>query len=96
MLLGTAGSDEEDYFDDCSPIGLAGSSFLTAVEEPPTTLYWVRMSALRIHDNRAFSTAFSDKSRRFRAVFVIDPWYSCVDGKQKIGLNRCVMTVIFC
>jgi hypothetical protein len=62
-----------------------------AVEAPPTTLYLLRMSALRNHDNKAFASAISDKSRRFRAAFFFDPWYTCVEGKNKIGLNRSVL-----
>lgn len=62
----------------------------TEVEPPPTTLYLVRASALRIHDNKAFATAISDKTRRFRAVFIMDTWYTCAEGRLKIGLNRSV------
>ena len=58
------------------------------IKDPPTVLYWVRTSALRNHDNEAFSNAISDPDLRFRAVFIIDPWYTCVEGKKKKGLNR--------
>ena len=43
--------------------------------EPPTSLHWFRLDALRLHDNPAFTDAVSC-SMRFRAVFIIDPWFN--------------------
>lgn len=65
-----------------------GGRMLDLTVEPPTILYWLRMSALRNHDNEAFSAAISDPNMRFRAVFLIDSWYTCAEGKKKLGLNR--------
>ncbi len=56
--------------------------------QPPTSLYWVRMSSIRNHDNEAFSNALSEPQARLRCVFIIDPWYMCAQGKKKLGLNR--------
>ena len=56
----------------------------TVISQPPTVLHWVRMSALRIHDNPALRQALLDRQRRLRCVFIIDPWF--VGGR--IGENR--------
>jgi hypothetical protein len=62
-----------------------GTETREAVSQPPTVLYWVRMSALRIHDNPALQQALLDTQRRLRCVFIIDPWFTRV----RIGENRC-------
>ena len=56
------------------------------VRQPPTTLHWVRMSSLRIHDNASLSEAMLNSKNRFRAVFIIDPWFA--SGERKFGVNR--------
>jgi cryptochrome len=56
-----------------------------SVAHPPTSLHWVRMSALRIHDNPALHHSIQDSHRRFRAVFMLDPWFV----RGRIGVNRC-------
>lgn len=55
-------------------------------QQPPTTLHWVRMSSLRIHDNASLSYAMANSKTRFRAVFIIDPWFAT--GERKFGVNR--------
>ena len=55
-------------------------------DQPPTTLHWVRMSSLRIHDNSSLSHALSNSETRFRAVFIVDPWFAT--GERKFGVNR--------
>lgn len=54
--------------------------------QPPTTLLWVRVSALRVHDNPALSWAIQEPYTRFRAVFIIDPWFA--SGEKKLGACR--------
>lgn len=54
--------------------------------QPPTTLLWVRVSALRVHDNPALSWAIQEPCTRFRAVFIIDPWFA--SGEKKLGVCR--------
>jgi len=55
-----------------------------SVRQPPTTLHWFRMSALRIHDNPALNHAMQEPGTRFRAVFIIDPWFAT----EKFGAGR--------
>ncbi|CAI8045818.1 Cryptochrome-2 [Geodia barretti] len=62
-----------------------GTETREAVSQPPTVLHWVRMSALRIHDNPALQQALLDTQRRLRCVFIIDPWFI----RGRIGENRC-------
>ena len=54
--------------------------------QPSTTLHWVRMSSLRIHDNASLSEAMLNSKTRFRAVFIVDPWFA--SGEKKFGVNR--------
>lgn len=54
--------------------------------EPATTLHWVRMSSLRVHDNASLNEAMLNSKTRFRAVFIIDPWFA--SGERKFGVNR--------
>ena len=42
---------------------------------PPTTIHWFRLDALRLHDNPAFTDAVTS-GQRFKAVFIIDPWFN--------------------
>lgn len=67
---------------------------MEALASPPTNLHWVRMSALRVHDNPALSHSMQDSQRRFRAVFIIDPWFFSKEGK--IGLNRWALVLCVC
>lgn len=53
----------------------ATSSQMAPEFEPPTSLHWFRIDALRLHDNPAFTDAVSC-GMRFRAIFVIDPWFN--------------------
>lgn len=46
-----------------------------ASREPPTTLHWFRLDALRLHDNPAFTTAVTS-GQPFKAIFIIDPWFN--------------------
>ena len=46
------------------------------------------MSCLRVHDNPALNHSISNSKKRFRAVFIIDPWFAC--GERKFGVNRLV------
>ena len=43
--------------------------------EPPTTLHWFRLDALRLHDNPAFTAAITS-GQPFKAIFIIDPWFN--------------------
>ena len=43
--------------------------------EPPTSLHWFRLDALRLHDNPAFTDAVSC-GMRMKAIFIIDPWFN--------------------
>lgn len=43
--------------------------------EPPTSLHWFRLDALRLHDNPSFTKAVTC-GMRFRAIFIIDPWFN--------------------
>ena len=43
--------------------------------EPPTSLHWFRLDALRLHDNPAFTDAVSC-GMRLKAIFIIDPWFN--------------------
>lgn len=55
------------------------------MSQPPTVLHWVRMSALRIHDNPALQRALMETQHRLRCVFIIDPWFV----RGRIEENRC-------
>ena len=44
------------------------------------------MSSLRIHDNASLNEAMRSAKARFRAVFIIDPWFA--SGERKFGVNR--------
>ncbi len=46
------------------------------------------MSSLRVHDNPALNHALMVPNTRFRAVFIIDPWYTT--DKKMFGVNRYV------
>eukprot|EP00731_Ephydatia_muelleri_P029725 Em0021g248a len=52
----------------------------------PTVLHWFRMNSLRMHDNPALHKAMTDPARRFRCVFVIDPWFAV--GEKRFCVNR--------
>ena len=54
--------------------------------QTPTSLHWMRMSALRIHDNPALKHCLEHVGTRFRCVFILDPWFVC--NESKIGVNR--------
>jgi len=43
------------------------------------------MSSLRINDNQAFNNAMADPTLRFRAIFIMDPWF---ETRKRLGLNR--------
>ena len=44
-------------------------------QEPPTSVHWFRLDALRFHDNPAFTEAVSC-GMRFKAIFIINPWFN--------------------
>ena len=55
-------------------------------ESTRTVLHWFRMNSLRLHDNPALHQAMIDPVRRFRCLFVIDPWFAV--GEKKFCVNR--------
>lgn len=59
----------------------------SCTNEPPTVLHWVRTSSLRVHDNPALYSAMKTSNLRFRAVYVIDPWFIS-EKRGKFGANR--------
>lgn len=66
------------------PSSRYGTDCRELLSQPPTVVHWVRLSALRLHDNPAFLHGLLDKKRRLRCVFIIDPWFV----QDKIGENR--------
>ena len=84
-----AACDSSSSEDELGAVCTSSEGYSSDTDQPlqrPTTLLWVRVSALRVHDNPALSWAIQEPCTRFRAVFIIDPWFA--SGEKKLGVCR--------
>ena len=57
---------------------------------PATNVHWFRVDALRLHDNPSFKEAVctgSGSGKRFKAIFIIDPWFNANYNSGGPALN---------
>lgn len=82
-----------DFFlDPCYSASISSSpSNYSCSDSPalPVSIHLFRYHALRLHDNPALMAALSRPNTQFRAVFVLDPWFTEHTGDSKrFGVNR--------
>ena len=85
-----ASEDEQDSFLDSYSASVSSSpssdsgGYLT--ERLPVSLHWFRCFSLRLHDNPALMASLSRPQTQFRAVFVLDPWFT--ESDCRFGTTR--------
>lgn len=58
------------------------------LNQTSTTLHWFRMHCLRLDDNPALLASLQQPRSRFRAVFVLDSWFTKVENSFSVNKWR--------
>lgn len=87
---GASEEEQDSFFDSYSASASSSPSSIGSwnwdSERFPVSLHWFRSFSLRLHDNSALMASLLRPQTQFRAVFVLDPWFT--ESDRKFGVCR--------